>query len=270
MQISQLFSGLDISAEESATYLELLNSDRLTAGLVAKRLNLPRPSVYGFLERLVEKGLASQSVDMSGVREYRAEPPEKVAQLFDQRIEQLEHGRRHYVQMLEELRAARPASVAPHFQVFQGAEGVKHILKDMLLYRNLETQAFWPICSMLDILGADFFRYLNKERIRNNLATRAIWPASQVADLADHPYLGVGEGFLREIRIAESADFSLGYWIYGNRTAFISSRQEGFGFIVESAELAQTQRAQFELIWEQSKVLDTVNPGAQEFLREIR
>ena len=37
--------------------------------------------------------------------------------------------------------------------------------------------------------------------------------------------------------------------IYDSKTAFISSRREAFGFIVESTEFAQLQRLQFETLW---------------------
>ena len=73
--------------------------------------------------------------------------------------------------ILPELRSKLPEKLlTPRLQLFEGAEGLRQVLKDMLLYSNLETQAFWPIQHMLDVLSPDFFRYLNKERIKNNLA----------------------------------------------------------------------------------------------------
>ena len=68
--------------------------------------------------------------------------------------------------------------------------------------------------------------------------------------------MGWGAKFKREIRIApKEAQFSLGYWIYGNKVAFLSSRQENYGFIIQSGELVETLLAQFELLWKISKPL---------------
>jgi hypothetical protein len=41
----------------------------------------------------------------------------------------------------------------------------------------------------------------------------------------------------------------MGYWVYQNKAAFISSRAEGFGFIIESRELVAMLLTQFELLW---------------------
>ena len=205
---------------------------------------------------------------MEGVKTFAAEAPEKINLLFEQKIEGLQKQQKDYQDILEQLRQAQPVGLMPpKFQLFEGQDGVRHILKDMLLYRNLETQAFWPIKAMVDMLSPDFFRYLNKERIKNHVYTRAIWPREQVVDVATHPYLGAGEGFLREIRVApEGVAFSMGYWIYGSKVAFISSRKESFGFILESAELVEMLRAQFEVLWQLSTVLNTKSEKTEAFL----
>ena len=141
----------------------------------------------------------------------------------------------------------------------------------MLLYSDLETLSFWPIKAMLEILSPAFFRMLNKERIRQRLYTRAIWPRAQVVSVKRHPYLGVGEFFRREIRIAPAGvDFSLGYWIYGDRVAFLSSARESFGFILESAELVEMLRTQFEVIWAQSTRLEVADQDMAPFVAEVK
>ena len=52
---------------------------------------------------------------------------------------------------------------------------------------------------MIEILSEKFFSDLNKERIRRRLTTRAIWPQNQIVPIKEHPYLGIGNNFLREI-----------------------------------------------------------------------
>ena len=79
------------------------------------------------------------------------------------------------------------ATISPKFQLFEGKEGMKLVLKDMLLYRDIETKSYWPIKAMLEILSEDFFKTLNKERIQRHLITRAIWPQNQIVDIKKHP-----------------------------------------------------------------------------------
>lgn len=268
--IEEIFKQLDLSTTEVKTYLLLLETGPIPASQLAKKLNQPRSSLYGFIKRLQEKGLVAESLKL-GIKVFSAEPPEKISLLFQQRIEALERNQKTFQEILPELQKKQGDKyINPKLQLFEGEDGVKNLLKDVLLYSDLETLTFWPIKSMLEVLTPDFLRYHNKVRIKNNLSIRAIWPPSQVVDIKKYPFLGVGVKFKREIRIApKEVDFSLGYWIYSNRCAFISSRKEGFGFIVESLELAEMLTTQFEVLWKISKPVKTDEKDLTSFLEEL-
>ncbi len=254
--LAQIFTALNMSEDETKTYSALLEMGGGTASALAQKVGKPRPSLYGFLSRLHEKGLVTQTVK-SGVKLFIAEPPAKIMLLFQERIDSLREQQKRYERLLPDLtHTPSTAFLNPKFHLYEGEGGLKHVLKDMLLYRDIETYAFWPIKAMIDVLSPEFFRYHNTERIKNNIRTRAIWPKHQVVDIRSHPYLGVGEEFKREIRIApEEINFSMGYWIYTNKVAFIASRNESFGFIIESRELVEMLRAQFEVVWRLSELV---------------
>jgi len=253
----KIFSALEISPKESETYFFLLRNGPKTVGMLAKKMNLPRASLYGFLEKLQKNGLVHESLKFN-TKLFIAENPEKINFIFQQKKADLQKQQNLFTALLPRLKKQSFLSkfANPRFEIYEGKEGVKHVLKDMLLFENLETQAWWPISDMLKILGRDFFVYLNKKRIAQNLYTRAIWPEKKVVSIAENSFLDVGEKFLREIRVApREVDFSMGYWIYGNRTAFISSDSESFGFIIESRELREMLLSQFEVLWKMSRKL---------------
>ena len=255
--------------EEIKTFIFLLENGEQTAGNLSKKTGLSRPSLYGFLKKLQNNGLVIES-QKNGVKIFQVSSKEKIQAVFDEQIEELEKGKADIEKVFVEIQKGT-LSTSPQFQFFEGIEGVQHVLKDMLLYKNIETKAYWPIKSMVDILGEDFFKRLNKERIERSIYTKAIWPEGQVLDIKKHPYLGVGEKFLREIRIApKEIDFSMGYWIYANKVGFISSRKEGFGFIVESKELVEMLSSQFDVIWKSSKTISVADEHTKEFLDEIK
>lgn len=269
--LNDILTSLGFAAEEIRVYSALLEHGATAAGALSKKLGVVRSSLYGILKRLQDGGLITQS-QRRGVKFFSAQEPEKISLLFDEKIGELRQKQEVYTTLLPLLRTKRSANLLkPTFQLFEGEEGMRNVLKDVLLYHDMETQSFWPIKQMIDVLSPDFFRYLNKIRIENNLYTRAIWPQKQVVDVAKHPYLGVGDAFRREIRITPpEIECSMGYWIYGNKVAFISSRREAFGFIIESAELVEMLLTQFEIIWKLSKPLE-VNSGVTEgFLKEVR
>ena len=73
-------------------------------------------------------------------------------------------------------------------------------------------------------------------------------------DLKKYTFFSPGKKYKRESRIApKKIEGSMGYWVYGNKVAFISSKKESFGFIVESRELTQLKKAEFEILWKNSK-----------------
>lgn len=268
--LDTILSGLGLTPPETRLYVEMLETGPMTAGELAKKLGLTRPTLYGTLQRLTDKGVIQRSL-RQGVRRFVAAAPEKLGQLFTQQIEALQAQQSAYESLLPMLKAKGGMSaLSPRFQLYEGVEGVQHVLNDMLLYSDCETLAMWPIKSMMEILSPEFFRYHNKERIRRNLYTRAIWPQAEAVDVAQHTFLGVGEAFRREIRIAPAdMQFSMGYWMYGNKLAYLSSKAECFGFIIESREMVEMNKAQFEVIWGMSKTL-TVNPlVTQGFLDEM-
>lgn len=268
--IENILKSLDFDEYEIKSYLYLLEKGSLTAGALAKGLGVPRSSLYGFLKRLSGDNLVAES-QRNGVKIFSAEPPEKINLLFGQKMEALQKAQNDYIKILPELKSKKGEKYqTPKFQVFEGAEELKNALKDMLLYRNMETQAFWPQKKMVEVLGGEFMRYHNKERIKNNLSVRAIWPQHQKVEIKSHPYFGSGGKFLREIRIAPPGiDFHMGYWIYGNKIVFISSTRESFGFIIQSQEMAQMLKTQFEILWQISRPLSTKKQDTEGFLREL-
>ena len=266
--IEDILRKLELKDDEIKAFVFLLENGPQTAGNLAKKTGLSRPSLYGFMHKLQKMELVVES-QKNGIKTFIASPKEKMASLFDEKIRELEKNKFSIEKIYSEV-IKGGATVSPKFQLFEGKEGVKLVLKDMLLYRDIETKAYWPIKAMLEILSEDFFKNLNKERIRSRLTTRAIWPQNQVVDIKKHPYLGTGEKFLREIRIApKDIGFSMGYWIYGNKVAFISSKKEAFGFIIESKELAEMLSSQFEVMWKLSKQIISKPSDTESFLKEI-
>lgn len=268
--IHSILESIDLSAEQSRIYAQLLEKGAMTAGHLAKTTGLSRPSVYDHLKQLQTIGLAKPSTRL-GVKSFYAAPPEQIGTLLDSRLKALEKQKSAFETLLPQLtKLGQGGFAAPQFQTFEGPEGIKHVLMDMLMYRDMETRSFWPIQTMVAILSPEFFHHHNKLRLENNLSVKAIWPLKKSVPLKNLPLLNEGKGFLRDIRLApEMADMQMGYWIYGTKTAFLSSGGNGFGFIVESAEFAQMMTIQHEMVWKSSRKLPIDPERVQPFLREI-
>ena len=267
--IDKTLEKLGLRDEEIKTFLFLLENGEQTAGNLAKKTGLSRPSLYGFLKKLEGNGLVVESLK-DGIKTFLAVSKEKIDALLNQKIEELNRSKSDIEKLFATVQTGK-ITTSPKFQFFEGVEGVQYVLKDMLLYRDIKTKAYWPTKTMLDLLSEDFFYQLNKERIKRHIYTQSIWPSSQKVDIKKYPYMETGEKFFRERKIApKEADFSMGYWIYENKVAFISSKKECFGFIIESKEFSEMMSSQFDVIWKISKTISPVDDEhTKKFLEEI-
>lgn len=270
-KLEQLLEGLGFERSEAEVYDFLLHHGVFSVGTLAKRLGSPRTTLYTMLNRLSARGLVRETTK-KGIKAYMAEPPDAVSHLFSQRISEVQQSREAFSEILPTLRQKyRTTAATPRLSVFEGKEGIQNVLKDMLLYADLETCSVWPIKKMMDALSPDFFDFHNRERIKRNIYTRAVWPHSEVVSISKFPFLGWGPEFKREIRVAPSAvSYALGYWMYANKVAFLSSSEEGYGFIIQSQELVNTLKSQFELLWEMSKPLPFEQRDVQKFLSGLK
>ncbi|MCX6751345.1 MAG: ArsR family transcriptional regulator [Candidatus Nomurabacteria bacterium] len=266
--IDKTLEKLSLKSEEIKAFIYMLENGEQTVGMLAKKIGISRPSLYGFLTNLQKQGLVIES-QKNGIKTFSVVSKERIDSFLNQKIEDLTRTKTDIQNLFVNIQTGKIVT-SPKFQFFDGKDGVQHVLKDLLLYHNIETQAYWPIKAMIEILSEDFFIYLNKERIKRNIYTEAIWPENQKIDIAKHPYMGAGEDFLREIRIApEEIDFSMGYWIYENKVAFISSKKECFGFIIESKEFAKMLLSQHQLIWKVSKPISISTNETKKFIENL-
>src|SRR4030042_2276237 len=269
--LDNIFNQLNLKKEHPLVYSTLLESGPLPAGKLAKRLNMPRSSLYGFLSDLAQKGLVLQS-EKQAVKIWQASPPEKVQEVLNDQINQIEKAKSSFANLLPDLQAKQKTDlITPKFTYFEGQEGLRQIIKDVLLYRDIETDCIWPIKDMVDVIGKDFLeQYGTKERIRRNIKTYVLVPQNKMIDIKTNPFFGSQEELKREVRIApKDIEYSMGYWAYGNKVAFISSKKESFGFIVESKELRQLLKTQFDLIWQISEPVKLDKKYTEKFIQEI-
>lgn len=161
-------------------------------------------------------------------------------------------------------------SVEPKIKFYSGVEGIKSVLRELLWYENIATCAMWPISETVTLLGADYMANLNRRRIRQNISLRTIWPQDKLLDLKEYPFLGVDKGHLRQMRHAPPGmTWSMSYWQYADKVAFISSKEEMFGFVIHSREFADLIKAQFEEIWKVSEPVAPQPELTDEFLKTV-
>ena len=264
--LESTLQSLGFTADEVRLYLHLWQNGASIAGRMAQRCGVTRSSLYGMLDRLIAKGVV-RCEETGRVRRFHAVSPHVFQDMFAVRQHELTEAQAHFHQMLPQvLQTAKTKGTEPRLTLYRGKNELQNVISDMLLDKNIETYSFWPIQLMVEALGDDYFRQHNIARIKRGISVKAIWPQKYAIDPAKHPWLGAGQSFLREIRLAPpDINPTMGYWIYGSQVAVLSSPQECFGFVLESNEFARLMQMQHNVLWEQSQRFDCNDPSVAAF-----
>ena len=141
------------------------------------------------------------------------------------------------------------------------------MMNDILLHQDIDVYSFWPVQSMIDMMGEDYLTYFNIARIKKNITLKAIWPPAQSVDVKRYPFMSAGKEFLRDMRVApDDITAKLSYMVYDNKVMVTSSRRESYGFILQSQDMADMMVDQFQMIWKISRPVIHETKGTESFL----
>lgn len=250
-QILDLFNLRHLGKEVFQVCLE---SGMIGATALAQKTGISRTSVYDILESLLKSGLIVES-QKGGVKVFAVQKPEIIELLINEKQKEVLAAKAALAAFKSGYYASGN-SFKPRLQIFEGQEELRQMMKDMLLYRDITAYVLWPVERIIKLLGSDFYGEFHKKRAERNIQIKVIWPRQQTATRTKYDFLKDDIQLKREIRIApKNIDFSLGYAIYANTVRFISSQKENYGFLIESQEMVEMMKRQFEIIWSVSKKL---------------
>ncbi|MEK9151430.1 MAG: helix-turn-helix domain-containing protein [Patescibacteria group bacterium] len=243
---------LGIAAMEADTLITLLSEpEGMSVVRLGRKLNLPRTTIYGHLGSLAEKGLVKKGMTEKGSLFY-AEDIETIANLFNDKKRDIEAAKQEFEKILSSEFIA--PSYNPKFTVYDRPGAAAAIFHDILRSRPQKTCWFWPVGEMIKTVPEEVFAFFQAERAKRMIYLDVLWPKRSAVDLKKHPYLTPERESLRNIKILPGEiDSMMGYGIYGNKVAFISSKRENYGFIIDSKELSETFQSQFDYFWKISK-----------------
>ncbi|MGH3357794.1 MAG: TrmB family transcriptional regulator [Nocardioidaceae bacterium] len=245
---------IGLEPKEARFYLAVLGMHRPTVAEAADRAEVSRTNAYDITKRLVHRGLLSVTeVGPTGKPAGRgrgvlsANDPGQLLDDWELRKKKLDS-------LVPRLRAMRPKGGShPRVRYLEGAAGIRAALFETLS---------WPsplrgILSMRDLLSVPGQSAMNEYiagRRERSLKLRVVrspekdyehgWPTS-ATDLRESRYAPSGYIFTMTTIIGVDA------------VAVMSSRQENFAMMIESAEYAELQTNLFEVLWAASHTTPT-------------
>lgn len=232
-QLEEILSSLDLPAVSRKIYIALLGSDKsLSARTIAEILDIPRPSIYDHLEILQGKKLIIPK-KQNGKLFFSANNPHHIQSLIDTQESRYREMKRTFGNLLPRLDTTE-GGIEPKVQFFNGLEGFKYALGEILWYRQSETYAVWPTQKIKDLLGPVYMSWHDKRRVEEQISATFLLPESET---------------------------SMCYWIYGDKVAFFDSSDElnePCGFIVHSKAFSNMMKINFDLISATKQFLVTI------------
>lgn len=269
--IQDIFETLGFKEDDVKIYLGLLEGGARTAGDLSKALGVPRPTLYGQMERLVAAGLAREDMQ-KGVKVFAPEPAEKLRILYRNKIRNLRIKERHLDSVIPQIESNRAGELMrPRLTTFDGKKEFRAALEDILTCKSdTITVCYWPMRGAMEMVSPEFMRFFTRERVRRGIHALGVWPRSQGVDIAAYPYLAWGPELLGENRYAPlGAEPVMGYWIYGYKVLFLSQQGNTAGYMIESAEMAAMMTAQHSALWKNSEPVPFNRSAAQDFMSGI-
>ena len=129
------FKELGFSSNEIKTYLYLAESGGASAHNIAKRIKVPRTTIYSVVTSLTDKGLISQE-QKKGTTYFIPNKPESILRLIERKQEEIKKKElvaKELIELVTPYFNTKHYSI-PKMQFFEGRESVEN-----MLYDNLET-----------------------------------------------------------------------------------------------------------------------------------
>ena len=236
--LENTLKGIGFTTKEAKIYLANLELGTAKPSQISEKSRLNRITAYEVLKKLKEKEIVLEIVK-NKVKYYSPVNPETIIAKAKSRLTIAEKS-------LPELLSINNLNLKkPRVLFFEGLEGIKKIYEDSLTSKT-EILTFTNAKNVYKIL-ADFDAYYVSRRVKKGIKVRGIALADENGQRAKEE----GEKVLREARLvpAHQYDFTNEIMIYDQKVAIVSLLEK-VGVIIESADIAKTQREIFKMAWE--------------------
>lgn len=245
-ELIQILISLGLTDKESKVYLAATEAGTSPVSQIAQKAGINRVTTYDILEKLKQRGVISHFTKKQ-IKYFTATKPETLLEEFEKRTNSLRVA-------LPKLKKLTGETAHPRVRYFEGLEGIKAIYADTLTskteilnYSNsAEIRKAWP----------NYDSEYAEKRAKKQIFLKGICQNDESGKKVHE----LDKKYFREMRVLEpdQFDFTNEINIYDDKVAIISFKEELIGMIIESAEIANSQRAIFDMCWKFSKILGEV------------
>ena len=241
----QTLKQLGLSKKQAQIYLALLELGESPMTAIARKANLKRPTVYLIMDELIILGLCSE-VTKGKKKFYSATHPRRLMEITHFRNEQAK-------KLLPELVALQSTAEKPVVRMLEGLEGLHTAYEEAFDSLNNKEEGFWiGNTGLLQEKFPEVLRFYNKTLAKlHNPKIREIIHGGEKSRqwvqemLKSKPSKNYSAKYVGDKYFFGNTD----QLIVGNKVITFALGKEIFVLIVESKDIADTQRGIFEMAW---------------------
>lgn len=243
-QLTNVLINLGLTEKEAKVYLACTEKGNGVVSEIAQLAGINRVTTYDILEKLKHKGLVSYYTKKK-IKYFSSIAPEILLEEFEKRTNDLRRSLPKFKTLTGEISH-------PRVRYFEGLDGIKTIYADTLTskteilnYSNsAEIRKKWH----------NYDEEYVAKRAKKKIFLRGICPKDKAGEIVKQQ----DNKYHRQFRLipSEQFDFTNEINIYDDKVAIISFKDELIGMIIESVEIANSQRAIFEMCWHFAGIID--------------
>ena len=253
MRLENELKQIGLNTKEAKVYLAALELGPTNIQNLTQKSDIKRSTVYEMIKNLKSQGLISEAI--KGKRRiFVASEPESLKQ-------SIKNKERILKEILPQLKSiSNVGFVKPKIRYYDGRDGLREIYLEALEAKNKKADWVSPIKSVMDTVGEDFLEKYIETKKKMNYWIRSIHITEQKVETYKYLDPRTFEETLRNVRFTpKGINIPNAIAIWDNKAAIISSRKEGFGFIIESDDYVQSMKTFYELLWNISKPWGKIN-----------
>lgn len=253
--MDQICDVLDIKTATKRVLLLLIEKGDLSVVDIAANLHAPKSSIYDSLEELVQKSLVMEYSEGRS-KTFGVSDLTQIENIYKKKMETLDSAHKSLISYIQDNLHKKNAETSvsrPKIKFYYGVEGIRQAFRDTpWVKEHTETYLMWPMQEMVALLGEDFLIHHGSSRFINKVMMRVVQKATDrgnVPESFEWKNHDVQNLFTR-IRYAPAhMDWSISYWIYGDRVLFAGSGSEKYAFVVYSREFASLMQLMWQQVW---------------------
>jgi sugar-specific transcriptional regulator TrmB len=250
--------GLGIKGTAQTVLIYLIENGVSTVATIAAGIRTPKSSIYSALEELTSAGFIIEYSENRS-KEYGVIDEQQFKDLVEKRIQDMKS---HQETLMDYMKASHSSkkTIKPKIKFYLGVEGIRQSFRDMPWRKDCrEAYIMWSTKDMVDAITPEFSEWHASKRLKYKVMLYAIRKYSDrvMNDEPQNKKLLQSEAWTaqREVRYApKNTEWTMSYWIYGDKCLFSNSVGEKFAFIIHSQEFADLMKVLWQNVWKVSKL----------------